>query len=79
MTRLHDVPGITNGFPRKWYLAEVKKATNDGLDSAPWLRIAYDTRKRLRPPTNTDERLVVDARGFAPEGNDSLSLFVVRA
>jgi len=79
LTRLHDVPGITTGFPRKWYLAEVKKAINDGLDSAPWLRITYDARKQLQPPANIEQPLVVDARGFAPEGNDSLSLFVVRA
>ena len=75
-----ETPGeFANGFPRKWYLAEVKNAINNWLDAAPWTRITYEARKQLRPPAIADLPLVVDAHGFAPEGNDSLSLFVVRA
>ncbi len=79
LTRLCDLPPASNGMPRKWHLAAVHNAINDFLDHAPWKRLTFDTRDRLHHPTKDAERLVIDASGFAPEGLESLSLFIVRA
>jgi glutamate synthase domain-containing protein 3 len=57
----------------------VKEAVNEFLDRAPWTRVTWDTRSHLQPPPIPKEKLVIDARGFAPEGNESLSLYTVHA
>src|SRR5439155_3346431 len=41
--------------------------------------LGWDDRSRHRAPTSADEILVVDARGFSPEGADGLDQFVVEA
>ncbi|PWT90433.1 MAG: hypothetical protein C5B54_07170 [Acidobacteria bacterium] len=79
LTRLHDLPRVTEGIPRKWYLAQLKAEINDWLDRSPWTRITYDIRSRLQPPVVSKEKLVIDARGFAAEGPESLSLYIVHA
>jgi glutamate synthase domain-containing protein 3 len=94
LTRALDIPCMTDGIPRKWYLSEAKQAINEWLDRAPWTRVTFESRGRLQPPQRggarfiapegaingaPTETLVIDARGFAAEGRDSLSLFIVRA
>src|SRR5439155_10271712 len=41
--------------------------------------LGWEDRSRLRAPSSADEILVVDARGFPPEGDEGLDQFVVRA
>ncbi|HSP06862.1 MAG TPA: hypothetical protein VLR94_06765, partial [Acidobacteriota bacterium] len=79
LKQLLDHPAETRGMPRKWYRASVQNAINEWLDRCPWNRIIWDKRRSLQPAPVPKERLVIDARGFAPEGPDSLSSFVVEA
>jgi len=81
LTHAHDhaVCTPTLQIPHKWFLSQVNSEIDHFLDRAPWTRITFDSRESLQPPPNRNERLVIDARGFAPEGPQSLSLFTVRA
>lgn len=79
LKQLLDRPADTRAVPRKWYRASVQNAINDWLDRSPWPRISWDSRKSLGPSPVPGERLVIDARGFAPEGPDSLSSIIVEA
>src|SRR5262249_17402809 len=79
LTTLHDLPRVVEGIPRKWYLAQMKEEINEWLDHAPATRINFEKRDRLQPPPALKEKLVIDARGFAPEGADSLSLYIANA
>jgi glutamate synthase domain-containing protein 1/glutamate synthase domain-containing protein 3 len=78
LTLLNDLPHFQK-IPRKWFIASVQEEINSLLDSAPWTRITFQTRTKLQQPHDETARLVVDARGFSPEGADSLSLLIVRA
>lgn len=70
---------------RKWLRALLEKTITALLDAVPladtaqcseFVRVTWQTRATLSaPPTQT---LVIDATGFAPEGDEALSLFVVR-
>jgi len=42
-------------------------------------RITWDTRDRLRGPRDGETTLLIDARGFAPEGDDCDATLAVRA
>ncbi|MHB9045463.1 MAG: GltB/FmdC/FwdC-like GXGXG domain-containing protein [Pirellulales bacterium] len=42
-------------------------------------RITWDTRQRLRGPRAAETTLLIDARGFAPEGEDCDATLAVRA
>jgi len=41
--------------------------------------IGWEDRARLHPPKSSEEALIVDARGFPPEGDEGLHQFVVDA
>jgi len=69
----------TNSYPRKWFMAAVAKRINHLLDQSEWTRVTCETKMYLEPAPHSQAGLVIDARGFAPEGSDSLSLFIVRA
>jgi glutamate synthase domain-containing protein 1/glutamate synthase domain-containing protein 3 len=77
LTSMLDLPQPLK--PRKWIQAELQRSINRCLDRTVWMRITYDTKRRLQPPVNPQDRLVIDATGFAQEGNESLSLYIVRA
>jgi glutamate synthase domain-containing protein 1 len=70
---------------RKWLRAMLERTLAALFESIPTLsecetdfvRIGWDTRQTLTAPTA--QTLVVDATGFAPEGDDALSLFIVKA
>lgn len=79
LTDLLDHPWETRGMPRKWHRARVQDAINDWLDRAPWTRITHTGRLDLQSPLRTSDPLVIDARGFAAEGRESLALFIVEA
>lgn len=78
LTRLLDHPAEMQ-VPRKWYRANLHDTINDWLDRSPWTRVTHNRHRKLQPPPLPSERLVIDARGFAPEGPDSLALFIVEA
>ena len=78
LTRLRDLPGLQQ-TPRKWFVASVEEAIDQCLDQMEYHRITFESRKNLKSPVQTMDTLVIDARGFAPEGRDSLSLYLVRA
>jgi len=51
-----------------------------GVSPAPqFARITWDTRDRLRAPRDGETTLLIDARGFAPEGDDCDASLAVRA
>jgi glutamate synthase domain-containing protein 1/glutamate synthase domain-containing protein 3 len=77
LTYIHDSVGKQQ-ISRKWFLAQTGGAINHLLDQSAG-RITFDSRKTIQPPLKRSNALVIDARGFAPEGPDSLSLFIVHA
>ena len=50
----------------------------EGLSTGHVL-IGWESRSRIRPPRGPEDVLVVDARGFPPEGDDGLGELVVAA
>ncbi|HET6266375.1 MAG TPA: hypothetical protein VFG11_01565, partial [Acidobacteriota bacterium] len=78
LSTLHDLPGTSNGTPRKWHLAAVNRAIDDWLDHANWPRADWKRRDKI-PAPKSGSKLIINATGFAAEGPDSLSLFVARA
>jgi glutamate synthase domain-containing protein 1/glutamate synthase domain-containing protein 3 len=74
-----ETPALQQEIPHKWFLAQVNAEIDHFLDRAPWTRITCESRNSLQPPPHRSERLVIDARGFSPEGPQSLSLLIVRA
>lgn len=77
LTQLQDLPHLHES-PRKWFLASLKEEINRVLDRAS-TRVSFENRAALRAPGNSTEQLVIDARGFSPEGADSVSLLIVQA
>jgi glutamate synthase domain-containing protein 3 len=51
----------------------------NGATGSEFVRITYDTRAALRPPTNGETTLLIDATGFEPQGPDCDAALGVRA
>lgn len=73
---------------RNWTRHRLAAALRELLDDVPrlassgagaWRRATEGDRGRLRAPRSGEEVLVVDARGFPPEGPDSLASVLARA
>lgn len=73
---------------RKWLRALLEKTITALLDAVPsadtaqcseFVRVTWQTPATLPAPMMLPQTLVIDATGFAPEGNDALSRFIVRA
>ncbi|MCX8103322.1 MAG: glutamate synthase [Candidatus Bipolaricaulota bacterium] len=88
LTLLVDRRYRVEKMERKWLRALVEQAINALLDAVPlggapsrseFVRITWRTRTTLAAPEAPTQTLVIDATGFAPEGDDALSLFIVRA
>ncbi len=47
--------------------------------TGPLLRVEWETREALGPPSGPSSALAVHAKGFPPEGPDSLASFLARA
>ncbi|MFN4219154.1 MAG: glutamate synthase [Candidatus Bipolaricaulia bacterium] len=88
LTLLVDRRHRLEKMERKWLRALVEGTINEILDSVPLLgtapdsdfaRITWQTRATLCAPIRPNQTLVIDAPGFAPEGDDALSLCIVQA
>ncbi len=88
LTLLHDRRYRTEKIQYKWLRAMIEKALDALFDSVPslgecedaaFVRTGWNTRETLLAPMAPHQTLVIDATGFAPEGDDALSLFIVRA
>ena len=88
LTLLLDRRYRVEKMERKWLRALLEKTINALCDSVPLLgtapsshyaRITWASREALAAPTPPTHTLVIDATGFPPEGDQALSLFVVRA
>lgn len=73
---------------RKWLRALIEQTLTALFDRVPslseapdvaFVRMDWENREMLTAPQTPDQTLVIDATGFAPEGDDALSLFVVKA
>ncbi len=73
---------------RKWLRALLEDTINALLDAVPMVgtalgsgfaRVTWESRSAIGAPPAPSHTLVIDARGFAPEGDEALSLFIVRA
>ncbi|NOY79662.1 MAG: glutamate synthase [Kiritimatiellaeota bacterium] len=53
--------------------------TEEGADTRTHRRITWASRRSLRPPTAPESSLLIDARGFAPEGPDCDATLAVAA
>ena len=51
----------------------------DEEESGEYARVTWDTRDRLRGPREGETTLLIDARGFAPEGDNCDATLAVRA
>lgn len=51
----------------------------ESVAEGPYRRITWESRDRLRGPQGSDECLLIDARGFEPEGPDCDATLAVRA
>ncbi len=88
LTLLLDRRYSTEKIQRKWLRAMIEKTLDALFDSIPslseahdaaFVRIGWESRRMLTAPTTPDQTLVIDATGFAPEGEDALSLSIVKA
>ncbi len=87
LTLLLDRRYSTEKMEHKWRRALLEEALNTLLDTVPligeasssFVRMTYAERAQLCPPARQKQTLVVDATGFPPEGDEALSLFLVRA
>jgi glutamate synthase domain-containing protein 1/glutamate synthase domain-containing protein 3 len=88
LTERLDRRAVPPGEPPHRFRARTEREIVRLLDSVPsvgrgdggtLLRIGWEERERLCPPTRSEQGLVVDARGFPPEGTASLASFLVRA
>lgn len=55
------------------------ESTNLRMTDLPTVRITWDTRCTLRPPSGDERTLVVDTLGFPPEGDDSAARLLIAA
>lgn len=78
LTVLRDLPLTETEVGRKWRLAQVNTAINEFLDQCNSVRIVWSGRNNIPAPYG-DQRLVIDANGFAPEGTDSLATVIIKA
>ena len=51
----------------------------DQAKNSPYRRISWQSREQLRGPKGEERTLLIDARGFAPEGHDCDATLAVRA
>jgi glutamate synthase domain-containing protein 1/glutamate synthase domain-containing protein 3 len=88
LTLMNDRRYDCGGMKRSALLEVVRGSIDALLSSVPCITqdgssrhrgIGWDTREGLRPPRNGEEVLVIDATGFAPEGDDCDSRLAVRA
>jgi len=88
LTLLNDRRYDCGDMKRSQVLHLVRQVINAILDQTPSLaqgsggryrRISWDTRDQLRGPQDGEEVLVVDGRGFEPEGDDCEAHLSVRA
>jgi glutamate synthase domain-containing protein 3 len=87
LTLLLDRRYSTEKMEYKWRRALLEEALNALFDAVPlmgeasssFVRLTYAERTQLRPPAREKQTLVVDATGFPPEGDEALSLFMVKA
>ncbi|HEU5298412.1 MAG TPA: glutamate synthase, partial [bacterium] len=86
LTRLMDARLPTGTKKRASVLALLHRAVYGILRDAPAVngavllsRVGWSDRAMLTAPQATEQRLVVDARGFPMEGPESLSRFLVHA
>jgi glutamate synthase domain-containing protein 1/glutamate synthase domain-containing protein 3 len=66
---------LRNGLERVF---EQQPLCGDNAD-AGFARVTRESREQLRGPTETEKTLLIDARGFAPEGPDCDATLAVRA
>ena len=66
---------LRNGLER---IFSGQPSCNRGPKGA-YARVDHDSRDTLRPPDTSEETLLIDARGFAPEGPDCDAMLAVKA
>ncbi len=88
LTRLRDRPCDTGAKRRASVLALVDRTLRALFDAVPTLdaaangerrRVTWTGRTALRPPQDGERVLVLDAEGFAPEGEDAAARLLVTA
>jgi glutamate synthase domain-containing protein 1/glutamate synthase domain-containing protein 3 len=88
LTLLNDRYYPTGDKKRKHIILEVREALHKLFGSLPVLNgtapgayrlITYHDRQNLRAPTAGETTMVIDARGFSPEGSDCDSALVMDA
>jgi glutamate synthase domain-containing protein 1 len=88
LTLLHNRRYRTEKMQHKWLRAMLAKTLDALFDTVSFLgeapksdfaRIGWETRNTLIAPMMPEQTLVIDALGFAPEGDEALSLFIVKA
>lgn len=85
LTMLHDRRFYTGEKRRATVIRVLEDALERLFDSAPlfderesgyWRRVNWDSRERIAAPENGEEVLVIDAKGFPPEGDDCDALLI---
>jgi glutamate synthase domain-containing protein 1/glutamate synthase domain-containing protein 3 len=88
LTELNDRRYNCGGVRRSSLLQIVRTSIDKILDSVPTIdnatqsefkRITWETRQHLRPPKTGETVLVINAKGFAPEGADCDARLAVAA
>ena len=85
LTMLHDRRFYTGDKRRATVIRVVEDMLEKLFDGAPlfnepasgyWRRVNWDTRERVAAPEEGENVLVIDARGFSPEGDDCDALMI---
>ncbi|MBN2243739.1 MAG: glutamate synthase [Acidobacteria bacterium] len=85
LTMLHDRRYYTGEKRRASVIRVVEDALEKLFDSAPlfeepqsgyWRRLTWSSRERIAAPGKGEEALIIDARGFPPEGDDCDALLI---
>jgi len=85
LTQIHDRRFFTGDKRRATMIRVVEDMLEKLFDSAPlfkepakgyWRRVNWDTRDLVTAPEQGEEVLVIDALGFAPEGDDCDALVI---
>ena len=85
LTLLLDRPNAMYGWRRSRARAEMNDAIEGLLAAGPpgsgqdFVKVDWDERKRVPPPTHPEATLLVDLTGFPAEGEESGSRFLVQA
>jgi glutamate synthase domain-containing protein 1/glutamate synthase domain-containing protein 3 len=88
LTMLHDRPGDAGAKKRSHVIYIIRQALSRIFSSLPRLAAAaggeyrladFATRHDLRPPREGETTMVIDSRGFAPEGPDCDATLIVDA